>query len=72
MQIHFHSLLWSYLPRVAIILTKTVFVNVYLFKVTDYIGGGGGGVVLVNYNNPVKSLSEFLLIYINSFSFKLF
>ncbi len=31
MQIHFHSLLWSYLPRVLIFLAMTVYVSIYIY-----------------------------------------
>ncbi len=32
MQINFHSLLWSYLPRVPIILTTTVHIYIYIYR----------------------------------------
>ncbi len=36
MQINFHSLLWSYLPRVQIILTTTVHIYIYIYTNTTH------------------------------------
>ncbi len=47
MQIYFHSRLWSYLPRVPILVEGTVYIYIYIYI---YIRGGTVHVFVSNHH----------------------